>query len=397
MQAIVGAENSFEQHLLDKAFFLRSPIGANIELIPACNMDCRMCYVRTDMAEVNRMGGLMDAEFWIRLGNDMKNMGTLFVLLTGGEPLMYPHFKEVYKVYHDLGFVLTVNTNGTLLNEEWADFFALYPPRRLNITLYGKDNETYDRLCRNPKGFDQICNASKLLRERNIPFRLNTSLTPYNYTQLNNFRRIAEEWGVSLEAATYMMPPNRKMTHSLPEMGKDTSLDLSAVEERLKNHNFNRLPPEKAAELTFDVNTYHVSAEAVKEYVLRKISEAENFTPPAAYSKGYTCRAGSAGFWVKWDGTMTACGMQGDKNLDLKNSTFEDSWKKLVQQTNTAELAEECQKCRLQTFCPHCASAEITENGRYGRKTEYLCRYAEAYYEILKRKAKEYEEVLQNS
>ena len=37
-----------------------------------------------------------------------------------------------------MGMILTINTNGTLIDETWADFFAQHPPRRINITLYGR-------------------------------------------------------------------------------------------------------------------------------------------------------------------------------------------------------------------------------------------------------------------
>ena len=42
-----------------------------------------------------------------------------------------------------MGMILTINTNGTLLGESWADFFAEYRPRRINITLYGADAASY--------------------------------------------------------------------------------------------------------------------------------------------------------------------------------------------------------------------------------------------------------------
>ena len=72
----------------------------------------------------------------------------LFLLLTGGEPLLFPDFKTLYRRLRNLGMILTINTNGTLLDEAWADFFATYPPRRINITLYGADAASYDRLDR---------------------------------------------------------------------------------------------------------------------------------------------------------------------------------------------------------------------------------------------------------
>lgn len=63
-------------------------------------------------------------EEWTKTAEDMMKAGTLFVLLTGGEPLLYPHFRELYQKLRELGMIITINTNGTLINEAWADFFA---------------------------------------------------------------------------------------------------------------------------------------------------------------------------------------------------------------------------------------------------------------------------------
>lgn len=61
----------------------------------------------------------------------------LFLLLTGGEPLLYPGFWTLYAKLKRMGFILAVNTNGTMIDEDWADFLAAHKPRRVNITLYG--------------------------------------------------------------------------------------------------------------------------------------------------------------------------------------------------------------------------------------------------------------------
>ena len=76
-----------------------------------------------------------------------------------------------------MGMILTINTNGTLLGESWADFFAEYRPRRINITLYGADAASYNRLCHYPQGFDQTVRAIRLLRERNVDVKISCSVT----------------------------------------------------------------------------------------------------------------------------------------------------------------------------------------------------------------------------
>lgn len=394
MQAITGADTSFEKFIADKASILETPIGANLELTPVCNMDCKMCYVRTDMKEVKQLGGYPDKELWMKLGREMKDMGTLFVLLTGGEPLLYPHFKEVYLYYRQLGFVLTVNTNGTLLDEEWADFFAEYPPRRLNITIYGKDNETYEKLCCNPKGFDQLNRAIRLLKEARISFRLNTSITRYNYHQLKDFHGFAKELGVALEAAYYMMPPARKVTHSHIDgiwdgVCRSDSLECSRADQIRAIHESSRLSPEQAAEAAYFIFTSDLDEEKKREYIERNLAKVEDFLPDQKYKEGFWCRAGNSSFWVNWDGTMTACGMMGDKDLDLKKESFPELWEKVKARAKKVHLASECTNCRLQALCPHCASSEYTENGGFGKAPEYLCQFSQAYYQLLKRKASE--------
>ena len=277
MQTVTGVDGSFEQFLVDKASCMEVPIGANLELIPICNMDCKMCYVRTDMREVNRLGGLPDMEMWLQLGKEMKEMGTLFVLLTGGEPLLYPYFKEVYRFYHELGFILTVNTNGTLIDEEWADFFSHYPPRRLNITIYGKDNETYHSLCSNPGGFNQLCRAVSLLQDRQLAIKLNCSLTVHNYEQWEELCRIAEAWDIPLDTAYYMMPPARKMTHTITDISSRSKIDEDKLLALRKQHDNNRLSPELAAQAAWKILTMNMSEEQKKEYVKVKLEQVEHF------------------------------------------------------------------------------------------------------------------------
>ena len=172
--------STFERSLLQKARQKHIPVTGALELLPLCNMNCDMCYVRLSRSEMERQGRLRTVEEWVRLAEQMQKAGTVFLLLTGGEPLLFPDFKTLYRRLRNLGMILTINTNGTLLDEAWADFFATYPPRRINITLYGADAASYDRLCHFPQGFDQTLRAVRLLRARNVDVKISCSVTKKN-------------------------------------------------------------------------------------------------------------------------------------------------------------------------------------------------------------------------
>ena len=155
--------DSMEKMLVHKAYMKRVPINGSLELLPLCNMNCDMCYVRLSKKEMETKGRLRTKDEWISLAQQMKESGTLFLLLTGGEPLLFPKFKELYIELQDMGMILTINSNGTLIDEEWADFFAKHKPRRMNITLYGADDKAYEELCHYKGGFEKTIHAIRLL------------------------------------------------------------------------------------------------------------------------------------------------------------------------------------------------------------------------------------------
>ena len=115
--------SSIEKTLLERAKRLQTPANGSLELLPICNMNCDMCYVRLSREEVQTHGGLHTTDEWIEIGKQMKDSGVIFLLLTGGEPLLFPDFKRLYSELHKMGFVITINTNGTLIDEEWIQFF----------------------------------------------------------------------------------------------------------------------------------------------------------------------------------------------------------------------------------------------------------------------------------
>ena len=105
MDPIQGA-TTLERRLVHKAKQSKVPINGSIELLPLCNMNCDMCYIRLSQSEMKTRGRLRSLDEWLQAAEEMRNAGTLFLLLTGGEPLLYPEFKQLYLKLKDLGFVI---------------------------------------------------------------------------------------------------------------------------------------------------------------------------------------------------------------------------------------------------------------------------------------------------
>lgn len=100
----------------------RHPLNGTFELTGRCNLSCKMCLVRVDrkrMAELNlreRTG-----EEWIDMARQAAAAGTLSLLLTGGEPMLRPDFAEIYSAISNMGFLVTLYTNATMVTSSVMD------------------------------------------------------------------------------------------------------------------------------------------------------------------------------------------------------------------------------------------------------------------------------------
>ncbi len=191
-----------KSRLYGRAALNKIPLTAGFELTPVCNFACKMCYVRKTPAEVAACGGLQSLDFWLDVARQARDAGTLFPLLTGGETFLYPQLQPLYEALCDMGMEVSINSNGSCITPDTVAWLRRRPPVRLNITLYGGSNETYARLCGDPKGFDRVCSGIELLAKNNLRFKFNCSLTPHNCGDLAEMRRFAKEYGMGLRLAT---------------------------------------------------------------------------------------------------------------------------------------------------------------------------------------------------
>ena len=151
------------EYLYRKATAAGTPLSGTFELTPLCNMRCKMCYVRLTQQQQQAAGPLKTPQQWLELGKKPADAGMLYLLLTGGEPFSYPGFRQVYEGLHRMGLLITINSNGTLIDEATVAWLKECPPVRINISLYGCDDATYLSLCGEPEGFTSTDRAIRLL------------------------------------------------------------------------------------------------------------------------------------------------------------------------------------------------------------------------------------------
>lgn len=354
--------NTFEQNLIRQAAQKHTPINGSLELLPLCNMNCNMCYVRLSKDEMEQQGRLRTAKEWLQIAEQMKKAGTLFLLLTGGEPLLYPDFRELYLKLLDLGMILTINTNGTLLTEEWAIFFSQHRPRRINITLYGSDESAYTTLCHYPSGFYKVISAIKLLKKYNLDVKLSSSLTPDNKNDMDKIIELGNRLDIPVRVDTYMMPAERE---------RHRPFNMQA-----------RLSPSEAAYFRIQTLKKEMEPEIFKKYKEQVIHEVEHGSDKI-YTNHVSCLAGNCSFTINWQGEMRPCVVMSEPAISVFDVGFEKAWKYIVEETAKITLNTKCSRCSLRPLCRTCAACALLESGSYDGIPEYMCQYAEKSYELL--------------
>lgn len=110
--------------LYRKATAMQIPLSGTFELSPVCNFSCRMCYVRKTQKEVNDSSRkILTLDDWLRIAREAREEGLMYLLLTGGEPLLWPDFWPLYEELIDMGFLISINTNGSLIDDRAIERF----------------------------------------------------------------------------------------------------------------------------------------------------------------------------------------------------------------------------------------------------------------------------------
>ncbi len=360
-------EPKLTEYLYRKASITKTPLATTFELTPLCNMACRMCYVRMDKKTQESIAPLRSCSEWLDIAKQAREHGLLYILLTGGEPFTHPEFREILSGLHRQGFIVSVNSNGTMIDEQTVEWLKKTPPVRINLTLYGASDETYARLCGRPDGFTRAARAISLLRDAGIMVKINLSLTPYNADDLEGIFAFCKERGLLISGTSYMFPPLRR---------DSTCIGRNA-----------RFTPEQAAYYSAKIESLLNGEEAFLRHTeegdfaaLAAANDEECTTDCEGEGNAMHCRAGKCTGWVTWEGKLLACGMIPDEEApNVFDVGYMNAWKIVTEKTGKVRLPAACKDCSIKDTCKACAAMVYTESGNFHTVPEYRCRMAHAY------------------
>src|SRR6266571_4150344 len=331
--------NEFGALMMREGGVSRLPLSGSFELTFKCNLRCVHCYI-PDYSGRNEMS----TEEIKRILSEAADEGCVWMLLTGGEILCRSDFPEIYLHAKRQGFLLTLFSNGTLLDERIADLLAEDPPFGIEITLYGLSDATYLKTTGFPRPFTRVRRAIDLMLERRLPLSLKAVAMEPLRGEIEKMAAFCDSLGVRFR---YDAIVHGRLDGSLAPTQVRSSPD-TVVE-------YDATDPERFAEwLKF-----------YKQYVKP--------TRPSPYLM--SCGAGVNSFHVTPQGLLLSCEALPLLGYDLRRGSFREGWYGVVAdiRERRAEVFNVCAACELKALCDRCPATALLETGSPDGWIPYYC------------------------
>lgn len=355
------SEQAVKDFVFRKGAAMRIPVSGTFELISRCNFRCAMCYIHSESQEKCYKEWELSGQQWLSIGREAVDAGMVYLLLTGGEPLLHPDFLQIYTGLMQMGLRIAINSNGSLITPEIVECFRKYPPEKINISLYGVSKETYAGLCGNAAGYEKAVCGIRSLKEAGIRVNLNTTFTRRNVGDMEQLVAFAKEENLPIRTTPIIFPPVRG--------GKGDTAENMTPEEMGR----------MAAEFDWLTLTDEQKEKRLQEARRCKDPDGKRELP----SKTATCMAAKGSFWISWDGMMYPCGMLSEKGTDVVREGFAQAWKETVSRSLGRTIPTRCLECPLRQLCPMCAAVLYATGCGPEEVPEDLCLRTKAYLQAI--------------
>ncbi len=266
----------------------------SLELTYRCNLDCFFCY-----NDREKVGTALSLQQYEVLLNDLASMQTMFLMLTGGEPMIHPHFFEIGRMARDLGFVVRIRTNGHSLNRRIAERLKEeVDPYMVEVSLHGSTAEVHDRQTQMPGSFDRLIENLATAVDVGLRYSAVTTPTAWNEHQIDEMFALCDSLGVPLRFQGPVAPRDNGDTDTLIIQPAEET--WNKVEARVKERRL---------------------AESTEES-----KQPDDMTPEVEREETAMCSVGVSGVDIDPYGNVQACMHLQERAGNLHEASIEEIW-----------------------------------------------------------------------
>jgi radical SAM protein with 4Fe4S-binding SPASM domain len=173
------------------------------QITDRCNLRCRHCYIGDGFHQD------LSIKRIFKVLNEFEEIQGLRLLLSGGEPLLHPHFWEINEILREYPFRSILLSNGTLITKETAKTLRVH---EVQVSLDGM-KEGHESI-RGKGTFKKTLQAIDNLQGANIRVSIATMIHRENLKEFDRLASLIQsknigEWNVDLPCIAGRMEENK--------------------------------------------------------------------------------------------------------------------------------------------------------------------------------------------
>ncbi len=170
-----------------KAIARARPLNVQLELTYVCPLRCAFCY-NPRHHDLRRL----TAREWTTVLDGLRDLGTMSVALTGGEPLTHPEFFQIAQAVrgHEMG--LKIFTGATLVGREEARRIKEFEPLSVEVSLHGANAATHDAVTGKYGSFVAMMEGLEALLAEGVRLLLKTPVCRLNENEIDEMIALSE-------------------------------------------------------------------------------------------------------------------------------------------------------------------------------------------------------------
>ena len=324
------------------------PFSAIIEITDNCNLKCIHCY-----------RGIKNKTFWTEQSfentlRQLRDLGTLHLTITGGEPLVHKSFEKFLDLADHYGFAITIQTNATTGFLRLIEKLKHLAIEDISISLYSIDPSVHDAITKINGSHRKTIETIKELRLKNLPVTINCPVMKQNKLQVRAINNFAK----SIKANCNF---SFKIIHS-SDINKDTA-SLNCFSSKML---FNLMTDH-------DIRLYN--------NIIRKI----NFSQ----SRQHYCDAGFRSITIDAQGNVLICNAFRKFCGNVEHTHISDIWENSLELTHwrkkTSLINDKCKNCNCYAYCEPCPAHYYSETGKDDQIDHLTCSFGQAFYAASKK------------
>jgi radical SAM protein with 4Fe4S-binding SPASM domain len=328
----------------DWAYQHQVPLNASIEITQRCNIRCLHCYnFDRDQPRAACDAPELSADEILRVMDELRAAGCLFLMLTGGEILSHPELFRFLDHARELNLAVQLLTNGTMLRPGIAARLASYENLQgVSVSLYGATPAVHDAVTQMPGSHRRTWEGIERLRRLGVVVRLKFILMAQNAHEIEAMRTDADARGLP-----YLVDLTITARHDGSTTSLATRIDRGTLEDLYRGplRDLAERPPHEPTEESFPCN----------------------------------CARGSVA--ITATGDVQPCISVPWRAGNVREQPFAEIWRSspVFQQIRGYKIADyaACAPCDHKAYCRRSRGAAFTASGSYTGVDPFVCSTAE--------------------